>query len=140
VCKSLNIPVLLVLVQVSQGCAALQIQGVHAALSTPNKSVIAACPTSQHLVAAAANSFVVIYDTSTPAAPVQKQQLRSTTSNQSLQCLAWSYCGTHLAGGESGSNATVFVWDVNSGRCQQELKTHKTTVGELCFSPNGKWS
>jgi WD40 repeat protein len=126
-----------VLVQVSQGCAALQIQGVHAALSTPNKSVIATCPTSEHLVAAAANSFAVIYDTSTPEAPVQKQQLRSTTSNQPLQCLAWSCCGTHLAAGETGSNAAVFVWDVNSGCCQQELKAHKTTVGELCFSPDG---
>lgn len=125
---------LLVLLQVSQ----LVIQGVHA-LSNPNAGVVAVCPSAQHLVATAANSFAVVYDTSTPAAPVQVQQLRSTTSNQALQCVAWSCCGTHLAAGEGGSNASVFIWDVSGGRCVHELKAHKTTIARLCFSPDGRW-
>lgn len=122
------------LLQVTQ----LVIQGVHA-LSNPNAGVVAACPSAQHLVATAANSFAVVYDTSTPAAPVQVQQLRSTTSNQALQCVAWSCCGTHLAAGEGGSNASVFIWDVSSGRCVHELKARKNAVARLCFSPDGRW-
>lgn len=112
----------------------LQVHGVHA-LSTPSKSVVAACPTADHLVGSLASSFAVIYDTSTDQ---QVQLLRSTTSNQPLQCLAWSCCGSHLAAGESGNNPSVIVWDVSSGRCVHELKGHRSTVGQLCFSPDGE--
>lgn len=111
---------------------------IHAveALSEPGKAVAAACPTADHLLAYAANSFVVIHDTSTNK---QVQQLRSTTSNQPLKCVAWSCCGTHLAAGEMGSNAAIFIWDHSSGKCAHELRGHKATVGKLCFSPDGNF-
>jgi WD40 repeat protein len=112
----------------------LQVHGVYA-LSRPSKAVVAACPAADHLVASAANSFAVIHDASTDE---QVHLLRSTTSNQPLQCLAWSCCGTYLAAGEGGNNPTIIVWEVSSGRCAQELKGHRSTIGQLCFSPDGK--
>lgn len=118
------------LLQVSQ----LHVHGVYA-LSTPSKAVLAACPTAEHLLATAASSFAVIHDTNTNQ---QVKQLRSTTSNQSLLCLAWSCCGTHLAAGEAGSNPSVLIWDVTTGQCVRELKGHKSAVARLCFSLDGR--
>lgn len=117
------------LMQVSQ----LQVQSV-LAISSPNKAVVAASPSDGHLVATAANSFVVVYDTRNNQ---QLQQLRSTTSNQPLQCLAWSSCGTHVAAGEASSSPTIFVWNITSGQCVHELRGHKHTISRLCFSPDG---
>lgn len=112
----------------------LQLHGVYG-LSAPNRAVAAACPTADNLVATAAGSFVVISDAS---ADQQVQLLRSTTSNQTLQCLAWSCCGTHVAAGEAGNNPAVVVWNASSGACVRELKGHKHTVNRLCFSPDGE--
>jgi WD40 repeat protein len=127
---------------ISATCCLLQVQvsqlDIHAveALTEPGKAVAAACPTADHLLAYVANSFVVIHDTSTNK---QVRQLRSTTSNQPLQCVAWSCCGTHLAAGEMGSHAAILIWDHSSGKCVHELRGHKATVGKLCFSPDGKY-
>lgn len=111
----------------------LELAGVHA-LSCPGKAVLAACPTAEHLVASAANSFVVVWDVGSGQ---QVKQLRSITSNNPLQCVAWSCCGTHIAAGEAGSSAAVQIFHTGSGQCVQELKGHKHTVCKLSFSPDG---
>jgi WD40 repeat protein len=116
--------------------ASLSIEQVHA-LSAPNQGVVAACPGSAHLLAYAASCFVVVYDSNSRR---QLLQLRSTTSNHALHCVAWSLEGDHLAAGEAGSNAGIHVWNLHGkGQCVQTLKGHKATVGALCFSPDGGW-
>lgn len=106
------------------------------ALSAPHHATAVYNPTKD-LVAYAAGCFAVVCDSTSQE---QQHHFRSTTSNQPLQCVAWSHDGQHLAAGEAGSNARVYVWKLSSGQCACELKGHKHTVASLCFSSHGRLS
>lgn len=48
-------------------------------------------------------------------------------------------CGKYVAAGERGSNPSVHVFEVVTGRCVANLgKAHKYGIASLSFSPDGE--
>jgi WD40 repeat protein len=44
----------------------------------------------------------------------------------------------HVASGGDGSDQTIKIWSINTGKLMATLTGHEHAIGELAFSPNGK--
>jgi WD40 repeat protein len=103
-------------------------------LSPPSAYTVSHNPAREGVVAYPAGSVVVIYDI---ISKLQLRYLQSPGGGKLLNCTAFSRDGKSVAAGERGHAPCVLVWDVESGRCVQQLKGHKYGVASLSFSADG---
>eukprot|EP01135_Chromosphaera_perkinsii_P004659 Nk52_evm8s293 gene=Nk52_evmTU8s293 len=80
-----------------------------------------------------AGSVVVVYNRRK-----DKQLLFMHSSHKAIISVVFSLDGEYLAGGESGHQPSILVWN-KSGKLVSELSGHKYGVQAVCFSPNGKY-
>jgi WD40 repeat protein len=94
-----------------------------------------ACNTSTGDLAYLAGCVVVVYNVK---ANCQTHFLTASKTPKAFACVAYSnQGGKFLAAGESGHQPAVIVWEVSTGACVAEMRTHKYGVSCVQFSPNG---
>jgi hypothetical protein len=103
-------------------------------LSAPSACTLSHNPAREGVVAYPAGSVVVLYDI---VNKLQIKYLLSPGGGKLLNCTAFSRDGRFVAAGERGHAPFVLIWDVESGRCVQQLKAHKYGVASLSFSADG---
>ncbi len=71
-----------------------------------------------------------------PAAPTDAVMFTTGAGIKIVRHLAFNATGQTLVG---VSQATIYLWDVASGKIMQQLQGHTGNVEQANFSPNGQW-
>lgn len=93
-------------------------------------NAIAYSRSTNRIAVAAANS-IYIYDAST-----YEKQMVFTEHTDSVLAVAFSPNGKLLVSG--GSDKTVRLWHVDTGKLRRTREEHKAPVNTVAFSPDGK--
>ena len=130
------IPILTVAVFLANGWAGDLPVGAIARIDVSEGPVNAiAYSRSTNRIAVAAGNSIYIYDAST-----YEKQMVFTEHTDSVLAIAFSPNGKLLVSG--GSDKTVRLWHVDTGKLRRTREEHKAPVNTVAFSPDGKrfWS